>query len=298
MPAAVVAPPKARGSEAGEPPALSEASRSASDGNSGSFASAAPAHLWSAQQAGAAPIIGVLGAKGGIGSTTTTVNFAAAISELSGDTTLIDANLQQPDAALMLESGFANSLSDILKRYDPASAEITKCCRAAVSGCPNLFLLSPPMSGEAILSFDLSQLSECLAQIRHHSEAWVLDVPRHLDESLISLLDLCDCLVLVTDLSATSLSASRRWISVFKDLKYSNFVVALNRADAKSATGETYAHQLLSSDKVISLPNCFGLMQTALAKATPAYMIAPRSQYAKAVRKLVASIEGAKDKLS
>src|SRR5438105_3154382 len=49
-----------------------------------------------------APVIGVLGVKGGAGATTIAINLAFAMSKRYGSATLIDANLQQPDTAAML----------------------------------------------------------------------------------------------------------------------------------------------------------------------------------------------------
>src|SRR5580658_8825890 len=50
-----------------------------------------------AERAVAPPVVGVLGAKGGSGATTIAVNLAVAIASMRVRTTLIDANLQQPD---------------------------------------------------------------------------------------------------------------------------------------------------------------------------------------------------------
>src|SRR5690606_36824899 len=49
-----------------------------------------------------APVIGILGAKGGVGSTTIAINLAATMIGEGLDAPLADLNLQQPDVALML----------------------------------------------------------------------------------------------------------------------------------------------------------------------------------------------------
>src|SRR5436305_831516 len=75
-----------------------------------------------------APVIGVLGVKGGVGATTIAVNLAFAMSKRFGSATLIDANLQQPDTALMLGRESNYSLIDLMQRQELSREVFDACC--------------------------------------------------------------------------------------------------------------------------------------------------------------------------
>jgi Mrp family chromosome partitioning ATPase len=110
-----------------------------------------------------APIIGVLGAKGGVGTTTVALNLAAALSLNRGNTTIVDANLQQPELAHLTGQNIVHTLSDLLVRKTNFDRPLFEACVQELSSTKSkLNLLSPPLSGEAGVKFNLTDLSDCM----------------------------------------------------------------------------------------------------------------------------------------
>ena len=56
----------------------------------------------------ATPVIGVTGGKGGVGKTTVAVNLAFAIAAMGFRVALVDGDVDNPNAAIILDMGPAN----------------------------------------------------------------------------------------------------------------------------------------------------------------------------------------------
>lgn len=241
------------------------------------------------------PIIGVLGAKGGVGATTASVNLAAALGRNNKNTTLIDANLQHPDAAIVLGKEHIFSIMELIERAGEVDANMLAACSTPFSdNLPACRLLSPPLDGEAGISTHLSELSECLRTMRQHSAYWVIDLPKHLDRHLVTLMDRCDRIVLVFEASLPSLTAAKRWIKVFKELEYPSerVVFALNRTGGKVKLVEQQLEAVAPFAHLHRIPNAYELCEKSIARCEPAIVTQPRSPYAMAMNKLADELVG------
>jgi len=56
-----------------------------------------------------APVIGVTGGKGGVGKTTVAVNIAYALADMGHKVALVDADVDAPNAAILLGMALENS---------------------------------------------------------------------------------------------------------------------------------------------------------------------------------------------
>jgi Mrp family chromosome partitioning ATPase len=56
-----------------------------------------------------APVIGVTGGKGGVGKTTVAVNVACALADMGHKVALVDADVDAPNAAILLGVALKNS---------------------------------------------------------------------------------------------------------------------------------------------------------------------------------------------
>jgi len=237
-------------------------------------------------------VIGVLGAKGGAGATTIAVNLSSAFGQ-AGSTTLLDANLQQPDAALILAREPRFSLLDLLTRAPEIEQQVFEACCCEFPGQPHSRLISPPLDGHAGAAANLSMVANCLPQIQHYSNRWIVDLPRNLDRHLVNMLDKCTILTLVMEANLISLAAARRWFSIFSDLGYCDeaIVVILNRVGKKLKYMEEQVLTALAGRTVVKIPDASALTEECAIAGKPVVIKYPRDGFSKAVRELVQSIE-------
>lgn len=233
-------------------------------------------------------VIGVLGAKGGVGNSTLALNLATSLAQNHNKTILIDGNLQQPDIALMLGKQPEYSVLDLL-RYEEISPEVLEACSLRVSDAvPNCSLVSPPSTGDAVVKTHLSQITQAMLSVKDAADYWVIDLPNHLDKHLVTTLDSCDCIVLVFEETITSITAVRRWLNNFDKLGYSvqKTLLVLNRAGSKSNGNAAGIDQLLSTHELLRIPNAFTLSERCLTSGEPAVLSHPKDKYSSALKTL------------
>lgn len=148
-------------------------------------------------------MIGVLGVKGGVGTTTVSVNLACALAQLRAyQVTLFDANVQQPDAACLLNRHPRFSILDLLSRQTLDDELLAACCESlALDGKGTLRLISPPSDAGQALQIESRDITNLLAALKEQSQPayWVVDLPRNIDSHLVATLDLMSHIVLVLE---------------------------------------------------------------------------------------------------
>ncbi|MBK9143830.1 MAG: AAA family ATPase [Candidatus Melainabacteria bacterium] len=233
-----------------------------------------------------APVIGILGAKGGVGATTLAINLAVALAA-TRKTTLIDTNAQQPDVALMLGNQPKNSLADLLDRRERLDEKILQaCCEIIAIPEGKLDFVSPPLDLEESLAMDLRGLAECLPALRSHAGFVVLDLSKQLDSAFMSLIDQCHFLVMVLEPSLTGILAGKRWLAALLDLglTHDRIGIAVNRSGGRMKHLEAEIRSTLPVGARWRLPNAFASLEESCLAGEPALVRLPRDGYSKAVR--------------
>lgn len=233
-------------------------------------------------------LVGILGSKGGTGATTLAVNLSATLARLlpnENPVSLLDANFQQPDAALQLDCRPKHALTELLIRAHTLEPQIIEACKNVVSSCPNLRLITAGMDGSAATRHATGELVACLPSITASSVVTVLDLPRTLDKSLVMLLDLCQVIVLVVEPNIASIAATRRWLEAFNDLEYpaSKIILAANRLGSKARLLETQLSNSFSLYPVVKIPNSFKSIEASQIEGIPSVCRNPRDPYAKSL---------------
>lgn len=246
-----------------------------------------------------AKVIGVLGAKGGVGATTISINLAAALALSSTRDTisLLDANLQQPDAACLLNCNPRYSLLDLTRR----SAEVLQIDTEVIAACAENIVLepaklarqfrlfSPPLDANQALQVSLADVGRLLSTFKELPGTCVVDLPRSVNLDLVSMLDLCDCIVLVLEPTVTALAAARRWFDVFQDLGIASdrLVAVLNRSGGKLKEIEKQLSADLNGVSLLRLPNAYEACEGASIEGVPVLAKYPRIAFSKAVDNLL-----------
>ncbi len=246
-------------------------------------------------------VIGVLGAKGGVGATTISINLAAALALSSQKNTisLLDANLQQPDASCLLNCNPRFSLLDLTRRSAVDAEVIAACAENIVLEPAKLArqfrLFSPPLDANQALQVSLSDVGRLLCKLKELPGTCVVDLPRSVNLDLVSMLDLCDCIVLVLEPTVTALAAARRWLDVFQDLGIASdhLVAVLNRSGGKLKEIEKQLSNDLSGISLLRLPNAYEACEGASIEGVPVLAKYPRIAFSKAIDDLLSTCQRA-----
>lgn len=242
-------------------------------------------------------IVGVLPAKGGSGASTLAVNISALLANNLGATTLVDANLQNPDASLMLGQTAQFGLLELLTGANAPTPEAVEACSVHFAGRKHPWsLLAPPLTGEATLKTQLTSIASCLQRARNNADFWIVDLPNHLDRHLVTMLDACDVIVVVFEETMAGVSAARRWWNTFAQLDYkpNRIVYVMNRAGSRNRAAEARINELAPTN-YIKVPNCFGLLDDSLANGEPPVVTHPRHKFAQAIENVVTAVKRAQE---
>jgi pilus assembly protein CpaE len=240
------------------------------------------------------PVIGVLGAKGGVGATTVAINLAAALSSECNGSTLLDANLQQPDVANILGVDVHYSLLDLLAKQEFNSEMLDACCNN-VPTADSLKVLSVPPNVQTGLHSNLSQVAECLDSVRGLSKSWVVDLPRYLDKHLVEMIDRCSLILVVFEPTIAGVGAARRWLRLLDELEYKQERVQLviNRSGSKLRTVEKEVCNAFNNMTVFKIPNAYEMAEVCTVEGAPAVTKFPSSAYARAIKGMAKQIKEA-----
>lgn len=234
--------------------------------------------------------IGVLGSKGGAGASTMALNLALAFTENRCSCLLIDANFQQPDISIMMGRQPEHSIAELLTRSSTVDETIWQACRLqiGVNNGVECNFLSGPANGEAARKVNLSQLASALPAIQNRAEVIVIDLPKHLDKHLVTVLDGLDLIMLVFDGTLASIAAAKRWINILQELGYSSKKVQLvqNRFGAKGQDCQNDLKTLLQEHEINKVPNSFFLLEKCCSSGEAAIKKKPQDAYSKAIRNL------------
>ncbi len=246
-------------------------------------------------------VIGVLGSKGGVGATTFAVNLATALSTDDGQVVLLDANLQQPDAALMLAASIEYSLVDLIMRSAAVEKKIFEACSTIIPSSNGLRLITPPMDGSAAASCNLSQVAECLQQVAPFAKTFVVDLPKHLDRHLVTTIDMCGFVLLVVEANMASIAASKRWLANFEDLGYQRdkIIIVANRVGGKLKFVEQQLFMSFDGYKILGIANAYSAIEQCSIEGVPIVLKQPRDSYSKCVKMIARTLrETVKEKMA
>ncbi|HIE33818.1 MAG TPA: septum site-determining protein MinD [Candidatus Altiarchaeales archaeon] len=179
-------------------------------------------------------IIGVVSGKGGVGKTTFSINLAAALSEFGQESIVIDLDVQNPNISLQLGiPPMPLTLQDALEGnvkinhsifYHPVGLKVIPSSIAMV---------------DKKREHDLSKLKKILREL---DDIIILDSPPGMDNTVKSVIDCSDMVMVVTNPEIPAVTDALKVIKLAKEMRKDNIGVILNRV-----RDDTYE---LTSDEV------------------------------------------------
>ncbi|MCP4356754.1 MAG: MinD/ParA family protein [Chloroflexi bacterium] len=216
-------------------------------------------------------IITVFSPKGGSGCTTIAINMAVTLARRGHKTILVDGSLQFGDVAVMLDLKGLTSIADISERGEVDGDLISSVVQVHRSNLN--VLLAPPRPEMADIVTD-ENIKNLLETLRQSYDFVIVDTPSFLSEKTLSMLDIADRIILVTQQSLPSLKNVSRFFDLTESLEYDTKKVWLvvNRVSEKKGIAVKNIGDTLKRTIVGTIPSAESLADTAANRGIPIVM--------------------------
>jgi pilus assembly protein CpaE len=195
-------------------------------------------------------IIVVYSPKGGTGTTTLAVNLAMTLHNDETPVVLVDGNLQFGDVAVFLNEQTKNSVADLSPRADELDAEVVEnvLVRHAATGVK---ILAAPARPEYAEQVNGEQFGKVLQYLRSMYSYVVVDSSAALTDSILSAMDICDLIILLTTQDIPAIKNARLFLDLSDSLKLSRrrILFVMNKFDKRigilpEKIGESFKHEV------------------------------------------------------
>jgi pilus assembly protein CpaE len=219
------------------------------------------------QPAASGMVFAFIGAKGGVGTTTTAVNVAVALSASSqGQVLLIDLHLAHGDAAVFLGAEPRFSVVDALENMHRLDAAFFKSLVTRSKAGPDVLASSDRALVATGANQGIRRLIEFAARMYRHT---VLDVPRS-DATALDALDAASKVVVVANQELPTVRNASRIAEALRQRYGKDRVrMIVSRYDLHSDIGQADVERATGSRVTATLPSDYRVALAALNKGRP-----------------------------
>lgn len=235
-------------------------------------------------------IIDVIGAKGGVGTTTIAVNLADSLAkeESLPSVVLIDMNLLFGEIPLFLDIEPTYHWSEIVKNISRLDTTFLMSILSKHSSGVYLLPSASQLDGHNVATPEIMERLLCLMQTVF--DFIVIDGGQHLDDISLKILEMADTVLLISVLSLPCLANVNRLLKSLHGLGYppekSNVVI--NRYLKNSEISLKDAENGINKGIFRTIPNDYRATMSAINQGKPLCEMAPRKPIAKGIRELAA----------
>jgi pilus assembly protein CpaE len=204
---------------------------------------------------GPAPIISILGPKGGTGKTLTACNLAVALAKSGAKPIVVDLDLQFGDVGLAL------GLKPERTIYDLATAggtlDLGKVASFVVDHPSGARALLAPTRPDQAAAIDIDFLRSVFEILRMRYDYVIVDTPPAFSPEVIAAIDASTHLCVVGMLDALSLKDTKIGLETLERMGYrsADTVLVLNRADSSVGISQAEVEQLLGKKPEVLVPS-------------------------------------------
>ena len=234
---------------------------------------------------GNAPMICVLGPKGGTGKTVTTSNLAVALAQTGKSVSAVDLDLQFGDLALAMGVRPDTTMSDLVQ--SGGSLDADKLDAYVMPHPSGVRVLVAPTRPDQASSVSPEFLREVYPLLRATSDYVVLDSSPGFEPEVISAIDNSSYICMVGTLDTLSLKNTRLGLETLELMGYDpdRIVLVLNRADSRVGIDDEDVLAVIGRRPDIRIPSDVEVTR-AVNEGTPIVIAKPDSAGAKAFRAL------------
>jgi pilus assembly protein CpaE len=237
------------------------------------------------RESGNAPMICVLGPKGGTGKTTTSTNLAVALAQAGKSVSVVDLDLQFGDLALAMGVRPDKTMYDLVQ--SGGSLDADKLDAYVMPHSSGVRVLVAPTRPDQASSIGPEFLREVYPLLRATSDFVVLDSSPGFEPEVISAIDNSSYVCMAGTLDTLSLKNTRLGLETLDLMGYDpdRVVLVLNRADSRVGIDDDDVLAVVGRRPDIRVPSDVEVTR-AVNQGSPIVMAKPDSAAAKAFRAL------------
>jgi pilus assembly protein CpaE len=179
-----------------------------------------------------APVITILGPKGGTGKTLTATNLAVALAQRGKEVVLVDLDLQFGDIGLAMGLSPERTITDLMKAGPPFDHE--KLDRHLLRHPSGVKILIAPTRPDQAGALSVDYLRDIYASLRTMSDAVIVDTPPGFTAEVIATIDVSSEICMIGMLDSLSLKNMKLGLETLELMGYEtgNVTLILNRSDS------------------------------------------------------------------
>lgn len=202
-----------------------------------------------------APLVAVLGPKGGTGKTLVATNLAVALAQRDANVVLVDLDLQFGDIGLALGLSPESTMYDLMRAGPPFDHE--KLDRHLVRHSSGVRVLIAPTRPDQASAVSIEFLRDIYASLRTMCDAVIVDTPPGFTPEVIATIDVSSEICMVGMLDSLSLKNTKLGLETLDLMGYDTDHVSLvlNRADSRVGITPDDVSTIVGRGPDISIPS-------------------------------------------
>jgi pilus assembly protein CpaE len=202
-----------------------------------------------------APLVAVLGPKGGTGKTLIATNLAVALAQRDANVVLVDLDLQFGDIGLALGLSPERTMYDLMKAGPPFDHE--KLDRHLIRHSSGVKVLIAPTRPDQASAISIDYLRDVYASLRTMCDAVIVDTPPGFTPEVIATIDVSSEICMVGMLDSLSLKNTKLGLETLDLMGYDTEHVSLvlNRADSRVGITPDDVSTIVGRSPDVSIPS-------------------------------------------
>ncbi len=232
-----------------------------------------------------APVVAILGPKGGTGKTLIATNLAVALAQRDANVVLVDLDLQFGDIGLALGLSPERTMYDLMKAGPPFDHE--KLDRHLIRHSSGVKVLIAPTRPDQASAVSIDYLRDIYASLRTMCDAVIVDTPPGFTPEVIATIDVSSEICMVGMLDSLSLKNTKLGLETLDLMGYQteHISLVLNRADSRVGITPDDVSTIVGRAPDVSIPSDREIPRS-INEGTPIVATRQQSGAAKAFRAL------------
>jgi pilus assembly protein CpaE len=232
-----------------------------------------------------APLVAILGPKGGTGKTLVATNLAVALAQRDANVVLVDLDLQFGDIGLALGLSPERTMYDLMKAGPPFDHE--KLDRHLIKHSSGVKVLIAPTRPDQASAVSIDFLRDIYASLRTMCDAVIVDTPPGFTPEVIATIDVSSDICMVGMLDSLSLKNTKLGLETLELMGYEtdHISLVLNRADSRVGITPDDVSTIVGRSPDVSVPSDREIPRS-VNEGTPIVAAKPQSAAARAFHSL------------
>lgn len=237
-------------------------------------------------------VITVFSNKGGVGKTSTAVNLALELTNITKEkVALVDLNMHLGDITTFLDINPSFNISYLINKIKGANEEFLVSTLEQYENTGMYVLADPPYMDEA-KKIQPNEVRDLINALRTTFPYIIIDTNSTFDAITVTALDNTDLILLISAINVPAIRNCQRCLDAFDRLGYEEekTKVVVNRYMENDTISIEDVEKALDKPIFWKIPNNYYTITTAISKGKPVSVINHDSNIAKSYRELATNI--------